>query len=206
MYFSEFIRKRIGWCPNSPAGIQRAQLARNSGKQSVVKTTPSSGGSLQGDAWDRWYEHTQTGTIQIFASAVAITGILIGGYFIGMYWFLPVIAIVLIASILLFGTLTVSVCGESLRIRFGPLGLVRRSWPVEDIVSAEIIQNPWYYGWGIRLTSNGTLYNIAGTGGIEIRLTDEHRFRIGTDEPEVLREAIELSRAAAGHPLKNNSE
>jgi len=199
MYLNEFIRKRIGWCPDSRAAVHRAQAARNSGKQPVVPATRPAGNDRQGSSWDRWYEHTQTGTVQILASVAAIAVILTGGYFIGMYWFLPVAAIVLLASALVFGTLTVSVCDDALRIRFGPVGLIRKSWPARDIASVSPVQNPWYYGWGIRPTPTGTLYTIAGTQGIEVRMLDGKTFRIGTDEPEVLREAIELSRAAAGH-------
>ena len=67
--------------------------------------------------------------------------------------------------------LTVSVSNDSLRIRFGPIGLVpdgvaryrRSSRP-------PAVTNPWYYGFGIRWTPNGTLYNVSGRHAVEILL------------------------------------
>lgn len=202
MQLSEFVRKRMGWCPNSsPANVRSTGTNRDFPNGSLVQVRQPSGGAGQGTPWDRWYEHTQIGTVQIVASIVGVVVILLGGYVVGMYWFLPAAAIVLMVSVLVFGTLTVSVCDDALRIRFGPLGLIRKSWPVVEIASASAVQNPWYYGWGIRPTPKGTLYNIAGTDGIEVRMLNGQIFRIGTDEPEALCQAIELSRSASFRPV-----
>jgi hypothetical protein len=52
------------------------------------------------------------------------------------------------------------------------------------------VRNPWYYGWGIRITPDGLLYNVSGTRAVEITLTDGSKLRLGTDEPEALCQAI----------------
>jgi hypothetical protein len=54
------------------------------------------------------------------------------------------------------------------------------------------VRTPWYYGWGIRLTPYGWLWNVSGTGGVELRFEDGGRFRVGSDEPDRLADAIHL--------------
>ena len=93
--------------------------------------------------------------------------------------------------------LTVSVTPTNLRIRFGPVGLIQKQWPIAEIVSVTQVTNPWYYGYGLRYTPRGPLYNVSGRHAVEILLFSGQTFRIGTDEPETLCQAIELARAGA---------
>ncbi len=53
------------------------------------------------------------------------------------------------------------------------------------------MRNPWYYGWGIRLTPTGWMYNISGLDAVQLQLASGKRFRIGTDEPVQLKSAID---------------
>lgn len=96
----------------------------------------------------------------------------------------------------LFCTLTVTVGGKRIECRFG-VGLVRRRIALADVRGAEAVRNRWWYGWGIRLTPHGWLWNVAGLDAVELTFAGGKKFRIGTDEPEKLRAAI---RAAAGSP------
>jgi hypothetical protein len=89
-----------------------------------------------------------------------------------------------------FASLTVTKGNDAVRIRFGPLGLVRKNWRLSEIVSATPVTSPWYYGYGIRWTPHGPLYNVAGSGAVEILLVSGKKVRIGTDEPEQLAGAI----------------
>ncbi len=57
------------------------------------------------------------------------------------------------------------------------------------------MSNRWYYGWGIRLTPHGRLYNLSGLEAVEVQLNTGKKFRIGTDEPDALVRAL---RAAIG--------
>lgn len=90
-----------------------------------------------------------------------------------------------------FATLTVSVDENRLHIKFG-WGIFKKSWPVKEIASTEAVKNPWYCGWGIRMTiwPPMCLYNVSGFDAVEITIKDGKKFRIGTDEPGKLEEAI----------------
>jgi hypothetical protein len=60
------------------------------------------------------------------------------------------------------------------------------------------VTNPWYYGWGIRWTPKGPLYNVSGFEAVEIRMLSGKSFRIGTDEPDLLRQAIDKAIGGKG--------
>jgi hypothetical protein len=99
---------------------------------------------------------------------------------------------VLLLLVLLFSSaLTVSVSTELIECRFGP-GLVRRRIHPGRVKAAQTVRNKWYYGWGIRLIPQGWLWNVAGLDAVEPTLIDGKRFRIGTDEPQTLLDAIYL--------------
>lgn len=91
----------------------------------------------------------------------------------------------------LFSSLTVSEDNGTLSLAPGPVFLFRKSWPLFGIVSVTVLTNPWHYRWGIRRTPRGPLSNSAGPGAAGVMLTSGITCRIGTDEPEVLRRAIE---------------
>ena len=97
-------------------------------------------------------------------------------------------AIILIWAILL-DSLTVRISNNFIEIRFG-IGIIRKQFAIAKIQSATIVRNKWYYGWGIRLTPHGWLYNVAGLDAVEIRLNNGKQYRIGTDEPKELHKAI----------------
>lgn len=184
---AELIRRRLGWCPNTRA-FSPAQVQEHKNPGLPVRAVPGSGGSPAGSGSGR-YRHTQTGTVQIVATIIAAVIIIISQLVMGWFWLSSVILVFLLACLLLFAFLTVSVTAEVVEIRFG-IGLVKRSIPLGSIVSAETVKTPWYYGWGIRWTPEGPLYNVAGEGGVRIVLDSGKTLRIGTDEPELLAEAI----------------
>jgi hypothetical protein len=104
----------------------------------------------------------------------------------------PVLATtsVLVGFVLvLFSTLTVTVRDGALDVFFGP-GLIRRRIPVRRLRDVRVVRTPWYYGWGIRLTPAGWLWNVSGLDGVEVQFHDGHCFRIGSDEPNRLAEAL----------------
>lgn len=140
------------------------------------------------------YHHTQIGYWTIIALAIAwgFSALLMAN--LGFYW--PVFAALIIFSVCLalFATLTVNINAEMLQLHFGP-GLIRKKFWLKDITSCQVVKNPWYYGWGIRLTPHGWLYNVSGLSAVEITLRDGKKYRIGTDVPEELVQAI---RAAIG--------
>ncbi|MEI7858142.1 MAG: hypothetical protein WCH85_11680 [Methanomicrobiales archaeon] len=112
-------------------------------------------------------------------------------YFFVLVWVTIAVLGIMIVVLAIFSTLTVSIDYNALRIRFGPVGLIRKSWPLAEIASITAVTNPWYYGWGIRWTPRGPLYNVSGYGAVKVLLLSGKTFRIGTGEPEVLKLAIE---------------
>jgi hypothetical protein len=89
----------------------------------------------------------------------------------------------------LFGSLTVAVDNEELRHWFGP-GFWKKSYQLLDIESATVVRNSWFWGWGIRLTPHGWLYNVSGLDAVQLQLQSGRKLRIGTDDPQGLVEAI----------------
>lgn len=90
-----------------------------------------------------------------------------------------------------FCTLQVSIDEEYLQIKFG-YGIYRKKFSLHDIISAESVKNHWYYGWGIRgwLWPKMCIFNVSGFDAVQIKLKNGKIYRIGTDEPKKLEEAI----------------
>lgn len=139
------------------------------------------------------YKHTQVGTLILFALGfgVALTATVL--------LFVPVpvardvvsvVLVILLLCIFLFWALNVEVTADELVVSFGP-GVIRKRFRVEDILNARIVRNPWYYGWGIRLTPHGWLFNVSGFDAVELELKNNRKFRIGTDDPQQLLTAIQ---------------
>jgi hypothetical protein len=90
-----------------------------------------------------------------------------------------------------FATLTVSIDEKYLNIKFS-YGIFRKKFPLNEIVSAKIVKNHWYYGWGIRVLfwPYMWIYNVSGFDAVEIILKNGKIYRIGTDDPSELEDAI----------------
>lgn len=140
---------------------------------------------------DAEYQHTQQGTLIIFAVTAVILILFLSGIIFGFVWVTVFVACIMALLLAFFSTLTVSVSRDAIRLWFGPIRVVRKSWPLPEIVSVKTVRNHWYYGWGIRWTPHGPLYNISGLEAVEIALVSGRRFRVGTDEPVTLKHAIE---------------
>ena len=138
------------------------------------------------------YQHTQIGTT-VLAFVIPIILIL---SFLLFRFSLPVTAAIapLVGIIIaaLFATLTVRVSETQVKCAFS-FGLIRKTFPVSEISRVAIAKNPWYYGWGIRLTPKGWMFNVSGLDAVELELNSGSYFRIGTDEPEALHAAISRS-------------
>jgi len=92
--------------------------------------------------------------------------------------------------VMLFGALTVEVDDAAIRLRFG-IGLIRKTFSLADVASCQSVRNRWWWGWGIRLTPSGWLYNVSGLEAVELVLKNGKKFRIGTDEPRALNDYIQ---------------
>ena len=96
----------------------------------------------------------------------------------------------------LFSSLTTEVTDHEFRFHFGP-GFWRHTFSLDTIGSVEVVRNPIWYGWGIRYTPSGWLYNVSGRSAVEVDLGSEGVIRVGTDEPEQLARALRQAVEAA---------
>jgi len=101
-----------------------------------------------------------------------------------------VILIGLIVGTLFWG-LTVEVNKDIIRLSFG-FGIIHRSIPRERIATVTQVRNRWWYSLGVRLTPHGWMWNISGLDAVELTYHNGKKFRIGTDEPEALLEALKV--------------
>jgi hypothetical protein len=145
------------------------------------------------------YEHKQPGKLirwtmilTIVAFVVIMTVAKIWTYPIAVQLIPIVVLLILLACAILFDSLTVRITESRLSFHFGP-GLIRRSFELKEIEEAEIVRNQWWYGWGIRLTPHGWMYNVSGMDAVQITLRGGKKFRIGTDQPLELHSAIQAA-------------
>ena len=135
------------------------------------------------------YKHTQVGYLVIAAMAavMVLIGVVLANA--GINWIAIGVLVVIAVALVLFSSLTVVIREDELEARFSP-GLIRKQFKLNEIESCQVVKNHWYYGWGIRLTPHGVLFNVSGFHAVEIKLRTGKKFRIGTDVPQELEGAI----------------
>ena len=141
------------------------------------------------------YHHTQFGWVTLGTTVVVLLAVAVG------LWSSDAATLLLVTTIiamlgLLFGWLTVDVDDRRLLMTMG-IGLIRRNIPLSMVHAFAPVSNRWYYGWGVRITPYGMLYNVSGLRAVEVLFENGRRVRIGTDEPEALVRAL----SAATHKL-----
>ncbi len=136
------------------------------------------------------YEHTQVGylIITVMAALMVLIAIVLANA--GINWIAIAVLVIIAVALVLFSSLTVVIWEEELEVRFGP-GPIRKRFKLNEIESCQVVKNPWYYGWGIRLTPHGMLFRVSGFYAVEIKLRTGKKFRIGTDVPQELERAIQ---------------
>jgi hypothetical protein len=142
---------------------------------------------------DAHYRHTQVGWV-----ILGVAGAIVALAWPAVPHDAPVAPMFVVAAAiaLLFGTLTVEVDHEAVRLRFG-VGLIHKRIPLQDAQAWREVRNPWYAGWGIRVGPGVLLWNVSGLDAVELALPDGRRFRIGTDEPAALAAAIARAKGAS---------
>jgi len=97
--------------------------------------------------------------------------------------------VIILLTISTFAALTVTVNERAIKLRFG-VGIVRKSFEIDEIARIQAVKNPWYYLLGIRYTPRGWLFAVSGDAAVELEMKNGKVYRIGTDEPEELIEAL----------------
>ena len=152
-----------------------------------------------------YYQHTQPAILLrwIFSITIILTAIplpatgLLGwiGFTIGLE----------ILVLYAFYSLTVVVDSRALWFWFGP-GFWRKRFLLAEIESVREVKNSWLHGWGIRYFivlggTRGWLYNVSGFDAVEFKMKNGKYYRIGTNDPSGLAQAV---RSESTH--KNNQQ
>ncbi len=142
------------------------------------------------------YRHTQvgyvTGGVTIAALPLIYYAFMVEDGELGLFAYTMLGGFGVLA--ILFSSLTVQVTDRELMFYFGP-GFWTRRFALDDIISVEVVRNSALYGWGIRYTPHGWLYNVSGLRAVEVTIRGEEQLRIGTDEPKALKQALEETTA-----------
>jgi len=139
----------------------------------------------------RPYKHTQIGWYLLGAYGLVILLICYLLLVSDFHWISLVGLGVMLVVAGLFHSLAVRVDDEWVKILFG-FGVIKKNFRLKDIKSAVVVKNRWYYGWGIRYTVHGWLYNIQGLSAVELKMRNGKKYRIGTDDGGRLVEEIKL--------------
>lgn len=102
-------------------------------------------------------------------------------YLAGLF---PVLSLVYLG----FLRLTVTVSGAEILLAY-TFGWPRRRIDRDRVISAVPERIPLWYGWGIRRTPKGWMWNVWGRDAVRVTLT-EKEFLIGTDDPDGLAAAL----------------
>ncbi len=104
---------------------------------------------------------------------------------LGAFFALSINALI---AILLF-SMTIELKGDTLTWYFG-FGFWRKVVKVSDIVDTSFYQTKWYQGIGIRMLSDGWLYNASTGSAIKLSLSGGKHIYIGCKDAQGLKAAL----------------
>lgn len=148
---------------------------------------------------ENMYVEEQVGWIPVILSAVLIL-------FFSLVYFnrwgtnpIPlvgyvVITFILLSFLILFYRLRLEIDQQSIHIIFG-IGIVHIRIEFDEILEVNAAKTSWYQGLGIRITSEGMLYNIHGSGSVKIlysKSRNKHTIQLGSANPNSLKEFLLL--------------
>jgi hypothetical protein len=193
---SEVIRGWLGWCPQAQmqAGLRHPAQAGSYYLNTGESSDPAA--IAAGLSGEYRYYHTQPNLAGGKKTTYLLAVLTFVGIAAAVYAPMPdgIRPVVLVLAFLalvnaLFSSLTVTVSQTMLEFWFGP-GIWHKKYRLIDIACCIVVKNSWWYGWGIRWTPHGMLYNVAGPDAVEVLFTGGRKIRIGTDEPAMLAEAV----------------
>lgn len=155
------------------------------------------------------YCHTQIGytslALMLALASGALLGIFVGEPALSTKIVLSMIAVpCILISMFMYG-LTIRVDDEHLSWHFG-LKSFRKQIKLADITGVEIVDNTNAFGYGMRFTERGTLYNVSGKRAVAVRLKTpwkkDKEILLGTDRPDelqlVLKACIDERKLSSG--------
>ena len=108
---------------------------------------------------------------------------------IDSWWFIWLWSTFTILLSALFWCLEVKVNADEILLSYG-FGFINKKIQRQQILQVEVVRNAWWYGLGIRLTPHGWMWSISGLDAIELTYQDGNKFRIGTNQPQGLYQAL----------------
>lgn len=150
-------------------------------------------------ATHEFYRNRQFGVGMVAGVLPAVAIFVVSRQMVPGHWgWMPIRALSIAAAVVCFvlinfATLEIRVDLEAIRWRynFGPIG---GRLALAEIESAQVIKTQWSWGWGIRLTPRGTLYNVGGLGAIDLTTKDGRHVLLGSNEPLRLKSALDHAR------------
>jgi len=136
------------------------------------------------------YQNSQIGTLLLVLYSIVIVILAVLALFTQLRRVAMTGLLVMTVVVVLFSRLTVKIKEEMVELRFG-LGILRKRYLLRDIEACQVVNNPWYYGWGIRYTPQGWLYAVSGLTAVELQMKNGKKVRIGTDDAYGLCQALE---------------
>ena len=102
--------------------------------------------------------------------------------------------IILFGGILLvFCSMAIIVTDKQIKIKLG-VGFYTKKIDLSTIRSVNTMTYPFYCGYGIRIVSNGLLFNVSGRHAVEIKFKNKKNvILLGTNDWEKLRDIIDES-------------
>lgn len=92
---------------------------------------------------------------------------------------------------LLFFSLTIVIDEQKLRWYFG-FGIISKDVELSQIVETSAYKTKWYQGIGIRMLSDGWLYNASVGQAIKITLADGKNIYLGCKNVDALQQALKV--------------
>mgnify|MGYP001550609521 FL=1 len=139
------------------------------------------------------YQHSQTGwfviPIILLFTVVAFVVASDDQVEVGVVVAILVMMLAILGLGIYLSRLEVTVTDDQVVAAFG-FGKPRRAFDLKEIVDVRTVRNSWWNGWGVRKIRNGWMYNVWGLDAVQLELRSGKSFRIGTDDPDGLVEAL----------------
>ena len=138
------------------------------------------------------YSSTQYGRFTIIP--LLIIGLIVHFFSNHLIWQALSMDALFLLLIFMFYKLRIEIYSDKIKLIYG-IGIIRITFKIISYSSVQQIKTPWYYGYGIRITPIGWLYNIQGPHAVILKYEGENNtrneFSIGTQFPERLEACIE---------------
>lgn len=137
------------------------------------------------------YNHWQSGTVLRVGLGAGVATMIAAAYSAPpLFPVMIAFAVMMGALLLLMHGLEVNVDAAEIRVSFGP-GLFHKRIALATVAECRPVRNHWLMGWGVRYCGGGWMWNVSGLDAVELRLKNGKLFRIGTDDPQGLSQAIQ---------------